>query len=295
MNNSISLLLQLSKGIFFIDPIQAQAFGPAVAALFSGKGEDIKALLPELYYSGPLKNNLPFYSATQGGSPYESLDQAPRGSVSIVPVKGAIMKQDYCGSPGTKSMLSFLKAADQHSNISGHILEIDSPGGAADAWLDLSEGIKSLNKPVIAWVDGMAASAAFGIASAATEIIAANEMSQIGSIGTYISWRDYKSSDEARGIKTIEVYASRSTEKNLEFREAANGNTEPLLKNLLDPINEIFLTSVERNRFNKKLNTEKAFTGKLFLAKEAKSTGLIDSIGSFDYALSRIQKLTKTK
>jgi ClpP class serine protease len=300
----ISLLLQLAKGIWFIEPAYAEAYKPVVSAIMRGQKVDFSALMPNNWKndddddSTELKKER-FQYLVNASSPfsfsrYTKLDDAPRGSVAVTPVKGAVMKNDYCGSPGTQTLRQWMQQADEHPNISAHILYIDSPGGSADGTMDFSEAIKSLNKPVVAFSDGLMASAAYWIGSSARHIMASNTLNEIGSIGTYMTLTDWRGYDEKMGIKEIPVYATKSTEKNIEFRQAIDGNVEPLRKNLIDPFNEAFLASVTRNRRGKGLNKEMTLKGQLHLTAQALEYGLIDSVGTFNDAIVLAQKLSRT-
>ena len=60
------------------------------------------------------------------------------------------------------------------------------------------------------------------------------------------------------------------------------GNYEPLRKDLLDRINSKFHATIKANRPS--LNPT-ALTGKTYFASDAIAMGLVDEIGSFDYAL----------
>jgi protease-4 len=162
---------------------------------------------------------------------------------------------------------------------------VDSPGGEADGTRNLSETIANLGKPTVAFIDGMAASAAYWIASAADKIVAALDTDEIGSIGTYVSFADFRDYYEQQGVKLHEVYATKSTNKNKEFKQALDGKYGPL-RAQIDVINESFIAGVKQNRKGKMdEDEEEAFTGKLYFADVAKEKGLIDEIGSFETAI----------
>jgi ClpP class serine protease len=62
-----------------------------------------------------------------------------------------------------------------------------------------------------------------------------------------------------------------------------DGNYEPYQKNVLDVINSKFLTSIKTNR---PAVDDSTLTGKIYFAPQAIALGLIDEIGSLDYAIS---------
>src|SRR5690606_30453552 len=88
-------------------------------------------------------------------------------------------------------------------------------------------------------------------------------------------------------------YATKSKDKNKDFREAREGNGKLLIERLLDPMNDVFLNAVRVNRGDK-LNEKETLTGKVFLSEEAMSLGLIDEISSMDEVLGKTIKKYKS-
>ena len=214
----------------------------------------------------------------------------PEGSVAVIPIRSEILKYDQpCGPRGTQSILTDVKSADQNPNIKSILLVVDSPGGQVTGTDLLAEAIKNSATPVVAYIEGMAASAAYWIISGASKIIASSDLDRIGSIGTMLMVEDLKPALEAEGIKFHEVYASLSVDKNKDFNQVLDGNYEAYQKNVLDVINSKFLSSIKTNRPTVEDST---LTGKIYFAPEAIALGLIDEIGSLDHAISLADSLT---
>ena len=224
---------------------------------------------------------------------FSNTDAVPENSVAVIPIQDVIMKEDYCGSPGTDTMQQWLDAANQHPNICGIVLSIDSPGGSADAMLEMAEAVKNSAKPVVAHGGWLMASAAYGIGSCASEIMLGQEvLSEVGSIGTMMQWRDWTKAYEGMGVKTHEVYATASKDKNQVFKEAQKGNYKPLINHSLDPFNNEFLSMVQVNRAGKlNLKKENVLTGKTYHTADAIKYGLADSTGKLNTAIERVKQL----
>lgn len=203
------------------------------------------------------------------------------------------MKEDFCGWFGTASLREELNKINAAQSIHTVILMIDSPGGTVDGTQAFADAIKNSPKKTVAIIDGMAASAAYWIASSADEIIATSQTDIIGSIGTMISFYDRSEYYEEMGFVLREYYADDSKDKNKMMREAVKGNGKLLVKELLNPTNDIFLNAVRENR-GKKLNEEETLTGKTFLAEKAKEMGLVDKISSLDDTVNKILQKNKT-
>ena len=188
----------------------------------------------------------------------------PEGSVAVIPIRSEILKYDQpCGPRGSQSILTDVKSADQNPNIKSILLVVDSPGGQVTGTDLLADAISNSTTPVVAYIEGMAASAAYWIISGASKIIASSDLDRIGSIGTMLMVEDLKPALEAQGVKFHEVYASLSVDKNKDFNQVLDGNYEAYQKNVLDVINTKFLSSVKTNRSAVEDST---LTGKIYFA-----------------------------
>lgn len=203
--------------------------------------------------------------------------------ILVIALAGVVTKyNDYWdGTHGTLSIVEILNQAYADDSIAGVILKLDSPGGEARACYHVYEAIVNRNKPVIAFVDDLACSAAYYMAAPADLIIANYKTAQIGSIGVLTTVADYREYFEKLGIKIEDVYSSFSKDKNSEFRSYLDGDKEPLIKKL-DVIAEDFISNVEKGRGEKlKADRKEWGTGKVYFAEEALELGLIDAIDSF--------------
>jgi len=123
-------------------------------------------------------------SAAVPGYEYVSKVAVKSGLVAVIPIMGAMSRYgNYC-SWGSEDMANWILEANQDPSISAIVLEINSPGGQVDGTQMLGEVIRQSQKPVVAWVAGMAASAAYWVASQAREIMMESlTTSEVGSIG----------------------------------------------------------------------------------------------------------------
>jgi protease-4 len=173
---------------------------------------------------------------------------------------------------------------------------VDSPGGQVDGTASFANAIKSFSKPMIGYVDdGMAASAAMWMISAADEVYASLEQDQVGSIGVYTSIADWNAYFEKQGLKVLDIYAPQSTDKNKGYYDALKGN-EDLIKEELSVIAANFISAVKQNRGDVTTANQSAWdSGKMFYAKDATKIGLIDGVKSFDQVISKAAWLGKRK
>jgi protease-4 len=133
--------------------------------------------------------------------------------VAVISLTGKLMKQQASMGGGTSTVQARrdIRAAASDPDIGAILLRIDSPGGTAAGTKELADEITAAKtkKPVWAYVEDMAASAAYWAASQASRIIA-NETALVGSIGTYGVVQDTSGMAAMEGVK-VHVIRSLST------------------------------------------------------------------------------------
>jgi protease-4 len=188
-------------------------------------------------------------------------------------------------------MAGNLLKADKNTDVVGHILLIDSGGGQVAAVPELSDAIKQLTKPIVAYVDGTMCSAAMYVGSYCKKIIASRDTDNIGCIGTMIELSGFpKFNKEPDGFTCVRVYADQSTEKNDEYEAALAGDFKLVKERILNQHNEQFIAAIRANRPNVK---DEHLKGRTFRASEVIGT-LIDSIGAFETAVQTVLELSNS-
>lgn len=282
---------------WLLDPRWAEANLALVASLLEGKAVNLPSKpmatvpndAPEAWQEDLMHRPrvIDVSAGTVKASFWHSFDEAPKGSLAMIPVIGPISKYYNCGVPGSSDITRWVKAADESSKIDGILLVFDTPGGMVDGTATLADAIKNCSKPTVGFVDdGMAASAGMWLISACDEIILSQKTDMVGSIGVYTQLADFSERLKQMGIKLHEVYAPQSTEKNADYKEGLKGNYGPIQEEL-SFLAETFINTIKTNREGK-LNLEQAdpFKGKMFFAEEAISIGLADRIGTIEDAIA---------
>ena len=264
-----------------MDEFSALSYAPILSQVFSNSAATFENTTAELPMASVNR-------ATFVHSQWNGFNNIPKGSIVIIPVSGALMKNDQaCGPKGMSTIGSIIKEADSNSNVDGIILKIDSPGGSVDGTAALAEIVAATNKPIVAFADGLTASAALWIAASADEIIAANNKTQIGSIGVLLSFADIQPALEKQGIVFHKILADQSKDKTKVWDELKSGNYESFKKEVLNPLAEDFISHMKSARPD---ILEKHLTGKLYFAQDVIGS-LVDSIGNLDYAIGRVNSL----
>ena len=160
--------------------------------------------------------------------------------VSVLTVDGPITRNGGGCSYGSIDHRNMMIKAANHPLCRGHIFIINTPGGSAWAKNDYEQAInyaRSLGQPVIAFIDGMCASAGMYLASLCDERYYMHPKDEIGCIGVMASF--YTQADGSTNQFTDETYHElydpESFDKNREFRDIANdGDSEKLVKELAE-------------------------------------------------------------
>jgi ClpP class serine protease len=206
-----------------------------------------------------------------------------RDGIGIMQINGPIVPRadlftEMSGLTSVDRLSAEFSALAVDPSVRRILLVMDSPGGAITGISEFASQIETSEKPVTAYVYGMAASAGYWIASAADEIIG-NDTAMVGSIGVVMGGR--KSADDE-----WEMVSSQSPRKRPN-PETEDGRDE--LQNTLDGLAEVFIETVARNR-NVSAETviEKFGRGGMVLPKEALRVGMIDGVSTLASYLEAI-------
>jgi len=226
----------------------------------------------------------------------DGTDQARiRNGVSIIPVLGPIVRRadffsEISGATSVESLARDFNAALNDPLVHSILFEFDRPGGEATGISEFANMISAARgkKPMVAFVDGMAASAAYWIASATDEIVTA-DTALLGSIGVVAKIAN----PDAKKASDVKFISSQSPNKQ------ANPNTEKgaaQYQSLVDHMAEVFIATVAANRG---VSEEKVLSdfgqGGVLVGRRAVEAGLADKLGSFESTLSDLAMGKKPK
>lgn len=274
-----------------IHPDAASAYYPLLRGALSGM-EFVKEPEPE--------DNKPFLMSLSHSNKIIVTDEPGRMNygdendqfIFVTPLKGTVLKHDAeCGPRGTRTLASRMSTWDKNKQVIGHIIVTESGGGQAAGVPEMADAISNLTKPVVAWIDGMSASAAYYINSYCSHIMASRATDQIGCIGTLIQLQGFpKFAKLDDGSVVARIYADGADEKNEEFEKALEGNFTLIKERLLNPHNEQFKADVRSNRT---AVLDEQLKGRTYNASDVVGT-LIDSIGSFEDAIQKVIELSNS-
>ena len=142
---------------------------------------------------------------------YEVID-----GVAVLPIHGVIAKRanmfhQVSGGASSELIGEEFRNALNDPTVKSILLDIDSPGGAVDGTADLANFIHASRgeKSIVAFTDGMMASAAYWIGSAADRMFISGDTTEVGSIGVVATHVDVSGAEEKAGVKTTEIVAGK--------------------------------------------------------------------------------------
>lgn len=214
------------------------------------------------------------------------------GGLAELPIEGALTKRfsKYAGdfTKGIAHRLDFLL---DHPKVEGIMLRIDSPGGEAAGTAELGEAIAAAEKrkPTHAFVDDLAASAGYWLASQAGRITV-NRTGEVGSIGVYGVVHDSEEAYRKEGVK-VHVISSGP-----EKGQGVPGTAIP--KSYLDrraervhELHEHFVEAVAGGRGLSVEAVHELATGRCYSAERALEAGLVDAVGTYEDALDELRAI----
>ena len=218
------------------------------------------------------------------------------GAIAVIPVRGVIsnrssMIEDVSPGAGTSAerLDRDFRAAYDDESIKAIVLDVDSPGGSAAGTPEVAATIRSYaggSKPVIAQISGMAASAAYWIASGADEIVA-TESSQVGSIGVFAVHEEISELLAREGIKETIVKAGKYKAEGNPY-EPLSDHAREHMQAMVNSYYDMFVAAVAEGRKTDKRTVISGYgEGNVLMAADAKRAGMIDRIGTMRETLER--------
>ncbi|HLO43909.1 MAG TPA: S49 family peptidase [Leadbetterella sp.] len=236
---------------------------------------------------------------TESGSPMAGVDGNGNAEqyVAVIPIMGGMTRYGDACSYGTETLGRWMKQCERDERIVGVLLEIDSPGGEVNGTQQLGEIVRDLKKPVVSFVKGMGASAAYWVASQSKKIfMEAGPVSSVGSIGVLMVHYEFKSFEEQNGVKFTLLRSDGSSNKaKLNPYEVLTDEVAAEVRAEMNAMRADFVKVVKAGRKGKlnMENAEQIFSGKMFRGKEAINEGLADAFGTMEDAAKEVFRLAK--
>lgn len=209
--------------------------------------------------------------------------------IAIIPVHGTLVRRAI-GLEAASSLTSYgeiaarLDTALADPQVSGILLDLDSPGGEAGGVFELAARIRAANdiKPVWAHANDSAYSAAYAIAAAASRLTL-SQTAGVGSIGVIALHVDQSIKDAKDGIAFTAIYAGHH-KNDFSPHAPLSPQAASTLQTEVDRLYGIFVSQVAQMR-GLDSDAVRATEAGLLFGEAAVTAGLADAVISLDQVL----------
>lgn len=279
------LLLEPRRGMAFLSSLAGLIARSDLAARL-----DVDRPMPQAFDDDgeppPITSSLPIgITQWERGKQFASWE-----GIAVLEIDGTLVnKNGYvgpaCGMTGYDGIRTQIIAAGRDPEVKGIALYIESPGGEVAGCFDLANFIRAVSaeKPVWAICDGMAASAAYALASGCRRVTS-SAVGLVGSIGVIVAHADFSRMLAKEGIDVTLIFAG---------AHKADGNPfEPLPKavrqDIAAEINTIWGQFADLAAAGRKMTSAavKKLEARCFLADQAMKASLVDAVMPPDEALA---------
>ncbi len=212
-----------------------------------------------------------------------------REGVGILEVKGVIKD--------SKSCREALKKFSKRGDLKALLVYIDSPGGGVVASQEIYYAIRKFKEekkvPVVAYISSVGASGGYYVAIAADKIMSAPG-AITGSIGVIAEFPAFYELLKKIGIRFRVFKKGKFKDVGSPFRDMTE-EEKTYIDELIEDIYMQFVETVAERRGLKKEDLKEWAEGRIFTGRQAKEIGLVDSLGTYEDALSWVGKLAGIK
>lgn len=232
---------------------------------------------------------LKYYPGAAQNEEFKQGDRFASDKIAVIRVNGMILTESVA-APKRE-----LKSAAEDDNVKAVVLHVNSPGGTIEGSDELFKAIEEFKaktgRPIVVSMQGLATSGAYYISMPADEIFA-DRSCITGSIGVITQLFNVEKLCTTYGIKAETIKSGKMKDSGSPFREM-NADERKEWQKMVDAMYGQFLAVILKHRAQKvggEDKLRKIADGRIYMADEAKSLGLIDQIGYFDDALSAARK-----
>lgn len=207
--------------------------------------------------------------------------------IALIDVEGVIGENNK----HTEFILSSLKQATNDIMVKAILIRVDSPGGTVTASDTIYNAVLKAkeSKPVLVYMDNVAASGGYYISCAANHITASPH-TLTGSIGVIISGVNISGLMDKIGVSSM-VYTSGAFKDMLSMTREPSEAEKAYIQSMVMESYDGFVKIVSEGRNISKENLEarNAIDGRVMSGKKALEMGLVDANGYIEDAITEAQ------
>jgi signal peptide peptidase SppA len=214
--------------------------------------------------------------------------------IALLPVMGELVNRGswldaMSGLTSYERLDAQLNAAINDPRVKGLVLDMNSPGGQASGAMETADLVRALSKrkPIVAFVNGQAASAAYAIAAGSTRVVV-TPSAIVGSIGVVYLHMDRSAAVEKAGLKPTLLHAGAYKIDGSPFA-ALPDDARTRIQASIDGVYDLFVATVAKHRKGLDAAAVRATEGGVFMGQAAVDARLADAVGTLDDAFTFIK------
>jgi signal peptide peptidase SppA len=219
---------------------------------------------------------------------------ATPAGIAVIPIHGTLVKRSLgleaaSGLTSYGEIAAMLDSALADPQVSGILLDIDSPGGEASGSFELARRVREVAaiKPVWAVANDAAYSAAYAIAASAQRLFV-TETGGVGSIGVIALHVDQSIKDANDGYRYTAITAG-AHKNDYSPHEPLSDSAKTELQSEVDRLYAIFTEHVAAMR-GLKLDAVRATEAGLYFGGNAVAQGLADGVQTLESTLAEFHR-----
>lgn len=182
-----------------------------------------------------------------------------------------------------------LKQAAANPNIKAVVVHINSPGGSVVASDRIYHLLLEFEKPVVIWMDEMAASGGYYIACGG-DYIFAHPNTLTGSIGVVSRFINVTELMDKVGVEAEVIASGPSKDIGSPFREMRE-EERALWRQIITETYDGFVEIVAQARHLPLEKVRELADGRIYTGRQALEAGLVDEVGLLDDAIAKAAEL----
>jgi signal peptide peptidase SppA len=214
------------------------------------------------------------------------------GSVGILPLHGPIFPKanlmtELSGATSVEQWQQEFRSLMQNDRVTSILLDIDSPGGSSSMIKEMADEIRSAReqKPIYAIANTMAASAAYFLASQASELYV-SDSGYVGSVGTYVVHTDTSELEAKAGVKNTVIHEGKFKAALIQPLTPENrAHIQSVVADCQDQFEEAVALGRKTTREDVRENYGE---GGVVSANRALEAGMVDGVRTFDEVLTAL-------
>lgn len=221
--------------------------------------------------------------------------------ILVVRVDGMIHDDEGPGSllsglDSSRSVRKRIRKAIDDPHVKGLLIRINSPGGTVGTSQEIYDAVcdfKAKGRPVVVSMSDVAASGGYYIAAAGDKIFALPG-TITGSIGVIMHTMNLSEIEKKVGVEAVVIKSGAFKDIGSIDRPMSQAERDLLQSIIMDSYDQ-FVTAVSEGRKINKEEVKKLADGRIYSGRQAFKAKLVDELGTYDDALTGIQKLTREK